>query len=147
MGRITMVGKSIARVGETFTYLGSSEACGSCDYDRICNTLQRGRTYRITSVRDVEHECALEEEEKAVVVEFEPLPVLAAVPAKRVLEGAVITLEKEGCDLAWCPNYRLCRKLNPARGERIRIVDVKGTVDCPKGHSLKSVEVALVRED
>jgi uncharacterized protein (UPF0179 family) len=57
--KVTLVGTVLAKQGVEFIYEGEIAACDSCKVKKACNNLQKGRKYRIVSVRTTHHECAV----------------------------------------------------------------------------------------
>ena len=143
MSKITLVGKEVAKVGYICTYLGTSPECDDCQVKKACHDLQKGYRYRITTVRAKEHDCPVHSGGKAVVVEFEEMKVEVSIPSSKAMEGAIITLRDDPCKIAWCENHRLCRKENPAGGQKIKILKLSGEIKCLKGLKLKRAEVEV----
>jgi len=139
--QITLVGERQARPGHEFIYRGPQPECGPCKVRGACLNQDLGRRYRITRVRDVAHPCLLNEE-RARVVEVEPVPPDCSLSARAGVEGAVLAYEKIVCANAACPNYRLCHPIGIGPGTRIRVVEVGPELDCPLGYSLVSAKVA-----
>ncbi len=143
MSNITLVGKEVAKVGFTFTYIGTSPECEGCQVKKACHDLRTGHRYRITAIRDKEHDCPVHDGGKAVIAEYEELQMEASIPSSKAIEGAIITLKDGSCSVVWCVNHRLCRKENPVGGKKVKIVKLMEELKCPRGLKLRRAEVEL----
>ncbi len=143
MSNITLVGKEVAKVGFIFTYLGTSPECEDCQVKEACHDLRTGYRYRITAIRDKEHDCPVHDGGKAVIAEYEELQMEAAIPSSKAIEGVIIAQNDGSCPVVWCVNHRLCRKENPASGKKIKIVELMEELKCPRGLKLRRAEVGL----
>ncbi len=139
MAIVTLIGKELAKKGTEFVYLGPLTECRDCKLRNACFNLEPGRMYRISKVRDTEHECKIHEGGKVVAVEVEKVPVEAAIPSKMAVEGTVIRFESQKCLNIGCASYPLCNPLGLKEGSRYRVIKIKGDVKCPEGRTLKSV--------
>lgn len=145
MGKVTLIGKSLALEGQVFTYIGTVPECGDCKLSGTCQNLSPGRRYRIDKVRDKEHDCPIYEDGKVVAVEVSDLPMEISVPGRKALESAIVTMEDEGCKWRWCENNRLCRMEYVPKGTKVLLVSVHEQLQCPKGLNLRRV-LAEVRD-
>jgi uncharacterized protein (UPF0179 family) len=141
MAQITLVGDEQATVDHEFVYRGPQPECRPCRVKAACLNQELGRRYRVTKVRDVRHECLLNEGQ-ARVVEVTAEPPECSVTVRTAVEGAVRAYERIVCANAACPNYRTCHPLGLEPGMRIRILGVGPELDCPLGYSLVSTKVA-----
>lgn len=144
MAEVTLVGEGQAIPGREFVYRGPQPACRPCKVRAACLNQELGRRYRIQKVRDVRHECLLNEG-RARVVEVEPSPPACSVAARTAVEGAVLAFEQLVCANTACPNFRTCHPVGIDPGARIRILDVGPELDCPLGYSIVSATVAYAR--
>jgi uncharacterized protein (UPF0179 family) len=96
----------LAVEGEEFTYLGSNNECRSCQLKTVCFNLKPTRQYRITKLRDKQHECNVHEG-IVYVVEVEELPLTVAVTSQPI-EGTTTTLEKKECKNIGCNSFETC---------------------------------------
>jgi len=96
MSKVTLIGKSQARMGYTFLYAGDAPECKECKLYRLCHTLREGWTYEVVRVRGVTHTCPVHED-GASVVEVKELPLKLAISRKEAIEGAIITVEGRKC--------------------------------------------------
>jgi len=141
VGQITLVGERQARPGFEFVYRGPQPECAPCKVRNACLNQELGHRYRIARVRDVSHPCLLNEE-RARVVEVEPMPPDCSLPSRSAIEGAVLAYEKIVCSNAACPNFRTCHPIGIEPGARIRVLDLGPELDCPLGYSLVPAKVA-----
>ena len=138
--QITLVGERQAHAGHEFVYRGPQPECKPCKVRSACLNQDLGRRYRITRVRDVSHPCLLNEE-RARVVEVEPIAPDCSLSARAGVEGAVLAYEKIVCSNGACPNFRLCHPVGVDQGSRIQVLEVGRELECPLGYSLVSAKV------
>jgi len=139
--QITLVGERQAHAGHEFVYRGPQPECKPCKVRSACLNQDLGRRYRITRVRDVSHPCLLNEE-RARVVEVEPIAPDCSLSGRAGVEGAVLAYEKIVCSNGACPNFRLCHPVGVEPGTRIRVLEVGRELECPLGYSLVSAKVS-----
>ena len=53
--KVTLVGTVLAKQGIEFVYEGEVAGCDTCKVKKACNNLQKGRKYRIVTVRTTHH--------------------------------------------------------------------------------------------
>lgn len=138
---ITLIGKDLAKEGLEFQYLGPLLECRSCKLKNVCFNLDEGKWYRITKIRDKEHDCKVHDGGKAVTVEVEEIPVPLAVEVRNVVEGESITFKPINCKEYGCEFYDLCHPLGLREGTKVKITKVEGEIDCPKKKGIKKVLV------
>jgi len=134
---ITLIGEKQAKKGKEFVYLGISKDCRSCKLKMVCSNLKKGRSYRITKVRDNHHECAIHDE-GVRAVEIEELPIIATIP-KDSAEGTIVSFEPIVCKNRGCSNYEYCHP--DIKPKKYRITEVIEIVNCPEGFNLKKVKL------
>ena len=137
------MGSTIAKEGLVFRYVGKAEECSSCEFGSICHNLTQGRRYRVTAVRDIEHECRVHDAGSVKVIEFEELPVEVAIGSRKALEGALVSLDEEECPKRWCPNHVICTRTIYPQGTKALIRKVEEDLECPMELKLKKAEVEL----
>jgi uncharacterized protein (UPF0179 family) len=130
MASITLISVPQAKEGERFYYLGPQPECDSCKLKNVCVNLEQGSMYEITAVREQTHDCALNED-KVRVVEVDKTAQNSAVPKKSAIEGGIITFKEPECKKMDCRNYRICHPYALENGKKYKIIDVKGSADCP----------------
>jgi len=137
---ITLIGKALAEEGLEFQYRGPLMECRTCKLKNVCFNLDEGKWYRITKIRDKEHDCKIHEGGKVVTVEVEEIPVPIIISAKNVVEGETITYKPVKCRETKCEYYSLCHPIGLREGDKIKIVKVLENVECDK-KNLKKVLV------
>ncbi|OYT60348.1 hypothetical protein B6U71_00955 [Euryarchaeota archaeon ex4484_178] len=137
---ITLIGKALAEEGLEFQYRGPLMECRTCKLKNVCFNLDEGKWYRITKIRDKEHDCKIHEGGKVVTVEVEEIPVPIIISAKNVVEGETITYKPVSCRDTKCEYYPLCHPIGLREGDKIKIVKVLENVECDK-KNLKKVLV------
>ncbi|KYK27896.1 MAG: hypothetical protein AYK23_02075 [Candidatus Proteinoplasmatales archaeon SG8-5] len=137
---LTVIGKSLAKDGLVFTYMGPLSNCKECKVKNICFHLERGRKYRVLSSRDVLHDCTVHEK-GVVVVEVEEVPLEAAIPKKQAIEGSSITIELPRCRERGCDHYRLCIPVGSDSGQKKKVLKVGKKVKCKIGEDRVCVEL------
>ena len=143
MGKISMIGKSLAKKGQIFTYFGPAEECESCKLIKVCQDLVPGKRYKVSAVREKEHECPIHEGGKVVVVEVEEVPIEVSISDRKALEGAVVTLDEKECPQKWCQNYWLCRREPFGGNVKVSVLSIQEVLECPRKLKLKRSVVTL----
>jgi len=138
---IALLGKRMAKQGIEFQFLGNIIDCRDCPLKNICFMLESGKYYRITNVRDKEHQCKIHDLNKVVTVEVEEIPVPMAINKKVAIEGSSITTENEVCNEMYCKYYDLCHIPGLREGTKIKIEKYVEDINCPKGKQLAKVLV------
>jgi uncharacterized protein (UPF0179 family) len=91
--KITLIGKSQAKVGHKFIFTKNLIACSNCNLKQICTgNLDEGRIYEIINIRPKEHPCDIYEE-NVVVIEVELAKIKTLIDSKVAFEGATITFK------------------------------------------------------
>lgn len=138
--KVTLVDSKNAREGYEFILLNYPEECSGCSLMGVClGNLERGRRYRIVSVRDKEHDCAIFG--KVRVVETEECSVRACMEENKVYPGSTVTYEPRRCGEIFCDNYKYCIPEGLRKGDSCRIEDDLGKLQCQKGFKLRLVEL------
>ncbi len=138
---ITLVGKEISDIGTEFYYLGPMDDCGDCKLKGVCFNLEEGARYRVTAVREQEHDCPLLEDERVTAVEVEKVPTPAILPKKGLLEGITITYVPSKCENVSCQHWGLCHPTGKIEGSKYNVIKMEGDVDCPLNERLAFVEL------
>jgi uncharacterized protein (UPF0179 family) len=134
---VTVVGELQCRKGFEFVFGGPLAECRDCKVRNVCFHLEENRSYRVTDVRQVHHECRVHEG-GVRVVEVERIPTKAALNARAALEGSMITYEGMECEFVGCQNHRFCAPPGAADGMKFKVLSVEpGEVRCPLGKSLR----------
>ncbi|MFN3384395.1 MAG: UPF0179 family protein [Archaeoglobaceae archaeon] len=142
---ITLCGKSWAKIGVEFMFLGGKPECENCKIKKTCLKLREGAKYKIVALRDGSvQECALHED-GVVAVEVIELPVIALVEST-LTEGAKFKYEERDCKHYECGMYNLCHPIELKNGELVTVAKVIGDSPekCILGYSFAVAE--LMRE-
>jgi uncharacterized protein (UPF0179 family) len=139
--KVTLVGTVLAKPNVEFIYEGDVAECTSCKVKKACHNLQKGRKYRIVTVRATHHECPVHLN-GATAVEVIEAPVTALINADMAIINSKIKPELS-CNKSDCRSYPLCRPDGVTDGEKYIVVDVLGNASdiCSKGRALKLVEL------
>ncbi|MDD1685420.1 UPF0179 family protein [Methanoregula sp.] len=139
--KVTLVGTVLAKPGTEFIYEGEVPGCGTCKVKKACNNLQKGRKYRIVTVRSTHHECEVHFN-GATAVEVTEAPITLLISPEMAIINSKIKPELS-CNKHNCRSYDLCRPDGVVEGEKYIVVDVLGNASdiCEKGKSLKLVEI------
>ena len=103
--KVTLIGTVHARQGVEFVYEGEVSACDNCKVKKACHNLQKGRKYRIITVRTTHHECSVHLN-GATAVEVTEAPVTALISADMAMVNSKIKFEVF-CNKAECRSFTL----------------------------------------
>jgi uncharacterized protein (UPF0179 family) len=139
--KVTLIGTVLARQGVEFVYEGEAAACETCKVKKACHNLQKGRRYRIVTVRTTHHDCPVHVN-GATAVEVMEAPITALISADRAITNSKIRFEIS-CSKTDCRSYELCHPDGILDGEKYVVADVLGNAPdiCEKGRALKLVEL------
>ena len=135
------MGTVLAKPNVEFIYEGEIVDCDTCKVKKACHNLQKGRKYRIVTVRTTHHECPVHLN-GATAVEVMEAPVTALINADMAIINSKIKPELS-CNKSECRSYALCRPDGVTDGEKYIVTDVLGNAPniCDKGRALKLVEI------
>ncbi len=142
---ITLIGNSLATEGLEFMHCGPVPACEKCRFKNTCiETLEEGRMYTITQIKDTQHPCAVHEGGKARVVNVEKANIKALIDSKIAFEGSNIVFNPPRCDRE-CDLRHLCTPAGLYENDRCKIIKNMGKskVQCTKGLDLNHVLLEL----
>ncbi|MCK9580167.1 MAG: UPF0179 family protein [Methanoregula sp.] len=139
--KVTLVGTVLAKAGVEFIYEGEVAECDTCKVKKACNNLQKGRKYRIMTIRTTHHECPVHLN-GATAVEVMEAPISALISPEMAIVNSKVKIELS-CNKADCKSIALCRPDGVVDGEKYIVTDVLGNAPdiCDKGRSLKLVEL------
>ncbi len=139
--KVTLVGTVLAQQGAEFIYEGEVDGCDSCKVKKACNNLQKGRKYRIVSVRATRHDCSVHLN-GTTTVEVTDAPITMLINPEMAIVNSKIKPELS-CNRSDCRSFSLCRPDGVVEGEKYIVADVLGNAPdiCEKGRSLKLVEI------
>ena len=139
--KVTLMGTVLAKPNVEFIYEGEVAECDTCKVKKACHNLQKGRKYRIVTVRSTHHDCAVHLN-GATAVEVMEAPITALINADMAMINSKIKPELS-CNKSDCRSFSLCRPDGVVEGEKYIVADVIGNASdiCEKGRSLKLVEI------
>jgi uncharacterized protein (UPF0179 family) len=137
----TLIGTVLAKPGVEFIYEGEIAACDTCKVKKARHNLQKGRKYRIVSIRTTHHECNVHLN-GSTAVEVMEAPITALINADMAIVNSKIKLELS-CNKGDCRSYPLCHPDGVVDGEKYVVADVLGNAPdiCDKGRALKLVDI------
>lgn len=139
--KVTLMGTVLAKPNVEFIYEGEVAECDTCKVKKACHNLQKGRKYRIVTVRTTHHDCAVHLN-GATAVEVMEATITALINADMAIINSRIKPELS-CNKSDCRSFPLCRPDGVTEGEKYIVVDVLGNAPdiCEKGRALKLVEI------
>ena len=139
--KVTLMGTVLAKPNVEFIYEGEVAECDTCKVKKACHNLQKGRKYRIVTVRTTHHDCAVHLN-GATAVEVMEASITALINADMAIINSKIKPELS-CNKSDCRSFPLCRPDGVTDGEKYIVVDVLGNASdiCDKGRALKLVEL------
>lgn len=141
MTKVTLVGKLNAEVGEEFVFEGTQGRCDSCSLKRTCDGLTVGRRYRVVDLRDGRvQKCPLHEG-GVKAVEVEETAIEAAIPSRKTIEGAKVSVAPPKRCPDDCSSWSACHP-EGIDGEKLTIEEVSdASLSCPLDIDLKKVKL------
>jgi uncharacterized protein (UPF0179 family) len=139
MALVTLIGEQLAKEDEEFIYLGPNNECKNCKLKTVCFNLKSGRQYKITKIREKQHNCNVHEG-NVVVVEVSELPILTLID-KKVSEGAKIKVDKKECKDIGCDYFSICTNKAMQKVKMYKVKRVHGKIECPEGYDLYKIEL------
>ncbi len=137
---VTLLEGRLAEEGYVFVHIGSAEECVECDLSTVCiGNLEAGRKYRVTGVRDIEHECVIYGLVK--VIEVEECEAEACIDAKLSFPGSTFTFYPQECNRILCKNFGYCVPEGLKGGDRCEILSTSGKAECELGKELKLANI------
>ena len=140
MANVTLIGEKLAQKGYEFVYFGPLSECRDCKVKTVCFNLEEGRTYRVTEVRSMHHDCRIYED-GVRAVEFERLPVKLAVEVKDAVVENSVVYESDYCENRNCKFFKICFPPGLKAGEKYVITEVGEEIDCVIGRNIKEVTI------
>jgi uncharacterized protein len=139
--KVTLVGTVLAKPGTEFIYEGEVAGCDPCKVKKACNNLQKGRKYRIVSVRTTHHECMVHLN-GASAVEVIEAPITVLLNADMAIVNSKIKPDLS-CSKTDCRSYLICHPDGLVDGEKYIVAEVisKAPDVCEKGRVLKLVTI------
>ena len=123
---ITLIGKKLAQQGLKFIHYGPSAECEVCRFKSSCiDSLEEGRMYIITNLKETEHPCPIHEGGKVQVVEVERADINALINSKKAFEGSMLIFDFPECNKE-CTMRDLCFPEGLYKGDKCKIVKNEG---------------------
>ena len=142
---ITLIGEDLAEVGLSFIFDGSVEACEKCRFKSSCvDSLEKGRKYIITNVKDITQNCDVHDGGIVKAVEVELADIKCFIDSKKVFIGSNLSFNLPDCDVK-CIHHNTCFPEGLLKGDRCVIIKNLGKIDsvCAKGNNLTKVSLRL----
>lgn len=141
---ITLIGEDLAEVGLSFVFYGPAEACKKCRFKASCvDSLEKGRKYTITNVKDITQKCDVHNGGIVKAVEVKMADIEALIDSKKVFVGSNISHTPPECDVE-CIYHNLCFPEGLFNEDRCVIINNLGKhEECAKGYNLSKVSLRL----
>ncbi len=126
---IVLVDSKSAEINYLFIYLGESEECGSCKMRIPCHSsLEKGRRYIVTGLKNKNHPCRLFG--GVSVCEVEESQISAAINGRWGIPGATIRYHQVECKEILCKNAEICMPEGLLEDDRCIVENIKGKLQC-----------------
>ena len=143
MAKVSFVGTSIAKEGLEFVFAGPLQECSGCKVKNVCFSLDPGRRYRVTKLREKTNPCGIFLGDRAVAVEVEEVEeYINAKYDLSIQEGSTITTGSMRCKYLACENIETCNLLSMREGKKAKIEAVVGKLACPAGYDMRKMKVS-----
>lgn len=142
---ITLIGINLAEKGLEFMHYGASASCEKCRFKSTCiDSLEEGRIYIISDVKDTAHPCPIHDGGKVKVVDVDKADIKALIDSKKAFEGSNIPFNFPQCDVD-CEMRNLCFPEGLYKDDKCKIVkNIKTPPEkCVKGYDLRMVLLRL----
>jgi uncharacterized protein (UPF0179 family) len=144
--KITLVGSRQAKEGFVFLHEGTLTECKECDYFKVCMmNLEPKRVYKIIEVREKLFPCNFHED-GARVVKVVETGQKVVIDRKYVFPQGIITYKPQECTENTCEHYLQCLPLGLEDGNKGKIIEVIGQIQCPHERSLVLVTLRRLSE-
>ncbi|MCL2687395.1 MAG: UPF0179 family protein [Methanobrevibacter sp.] len=142
---ITLIGEDLAKIGLSFIFDGPAEACEKCRFKASCiDSLEKGRKYTITNVKDISQKCEVHDTGLVKAVEIEKSDIESFIDSKKAFVGSNITHKTPDCDIT-CVFRQDCFPNGLIEGDKCVIIENLGKHDgnCAKGFNLTKVRLRI----
>lgn len=142
---ITLVDKDAAYVGYKFIFKENAE-CSQCKHFSICSKLEEGRVYEVINIIKTKNKLYCRITNEGV----QPVEVKLSTITTSIREGIPLdtdvivhwhTLE---CGFDDCKYRKLCFPLGLRDGDKIKIKEIIGKIQCPQRINLLMISADLV---
>lgn len=86
------------------------------------------------------HDCKIHEN-GVRAVDLEKIPNSICLKSENAIKDSVITFEEFVCKNRTCKYYTMCHPAGVKFGEKYKIVDIVGPIECSEGKDLKEVTI------
>lgn len=143
---ITLVEKSIAKIGYTFTHVGETQICEICLLRHVCvNSLEKNKSYIIKSIMGKEHTCLIDDS-KMIVCNVEEANYKITIQNTKFLDNIVVKRESINCKEIICEYYENCLHPNFEDQTKIKIIRKIKEIKCPLDFNLILIEARKIKE-
>jgi len=142
---ITLIGEDLAEIGASFIYDGPAEACMKCRFKPTCiDSLEKGRKYTITNVKDINQKCDIHDGGIVKAVEVELADIEGFIDTKKVFIGSNLSYDVPDCDIE-CVYKNFCFPEGLFKGDKCIILENlgKNENECLKGYTFSKVSLRL----
>ena len=143
---ITLIGKDLAKKGQEFVFLGSTDDCDDCRFKSSCvESLEINRKYIVKDVKDSELNCPIHDGGKVVPVDVELAPIQLLTSSKNIFEGSTFTYELPDCEEK-CDFHDLCFPEGLHDKDKCIVLKNNGKhkQECKKGYHLNNLTLGFV---
>ena len=143
---ITLIGKSLAKKGQEFVFLGPAEAFEDCRFKSSCvGNLEKDRKYEIIDVKDNEQKCPIHADETVIPVEVDRAKIPLLTESKSIFEGSTFTFNAPDCDEETCEYRDLCFPEGLIENDKCIVLKNDGKhKGCEKGYKLNKLTLGFV---
>ena len=133
---VTLVGVKQAKIDFTFINEGPLKDCEECALLKTCvEKLEPERVYTVTGVRKKAFPCKVHEG-GVQVVEVAERDAEASIEEKLAIQDCILTFQPQECREVDCENCTACSTSGLRRGDRCRVIEIKGRIKCQLGRKL-----------
>lgn len=134
---ITLIGKEMAKEGNSFIFQNPAEECENCRLKHTCvEILKPGRKYIIKEVKNIEHKCPINES-ALITIKAELSDIEMLIDAKKAFEGSNFLYQENTCKNTECENYKLCHPEGIKTNDKVTIAkDLRKTIKCEKNNKI-----------
>ncbi|MCC7553406.1 MAG: UPF0179 family protein [Methanobacteriaceae archaeon] len=143
---ITLIGKDLAKEGNSFIFYGPADECEKCRFKSSCvDSLEKNRKYIIKSVKENGQKCPIHDENEVLPVVIERANIAVLSDSKNIFEGSTFRYEPLVCDEN-CEYKPYCFPEGLIPGDKCVIMENEGKHKgiCKKGYDLHKLELAFV---
>ena len=141
---ITLLPRSVAKIGYHFTNLGKAKTCDSCSLLKVCvDALKENYTYQVTEIKGIEHTCLIDNQ-TMVVCKVEEANDIISVRKQKYLDNIILNRETLDCCEILCKYFENCMSPIYCDQEKIKILQIIEDIECPLKYELVLVEAKKI---